>query len=995
MKESEQKNKLPIVSLVLVFILFQLMSHILVSNVKIVRAQTNDLEKQTDWPELGREQKPWTRWWWMGNAVDTANITWHLKELNKKGIGGVEITPIYGVEGYENQFIDFLSPKWMQMLTHTLEQADKLDMGVDVILGTGWPYGGPWVSDDDAARKLIVQKYELQGGKRLPHRVEHINKRMKKEAPLNALMAYGGDGSIIDLTDDVSSHGELNWTAPIRTNWQLMGFFSGWTNQQVKRAAPGGEGYVVDHFSDEAIENYLKKYETVFEPYDILLGRAFFNDSYEVYGADWTPGLLAYFEEYQNYDLRDYLPAFLGKPMPGGNHSDLSIASSELTRRVRADYYETIHYSTLDHFMKPWVDWVHQQSYVAKNQAHGFPGNILDFYGMADIPEMEIFGQTDFDIPGLRQNDNLTKRIQSPSPLILKFASSAGHVEGKNLIPSETATWLDEHFRVSLSQVKPHIDMQMTAGINHMIYHGMNYSPRKERWPGWLFYASTNFSPSNTFWDHFDQLNSYLGRNQAVLQQGSSDNDILLYYPIYDLWHHRPVKKLGTGAGIDNPHEGLSQIDNLFQIAVGNPEEWFYGTPFANLAERLWDKGYTFDYISDRQLSILNAEGAEIKAATDSYKTLVVPPVDYMPLETLKNVFNLAKNGASIIFTDQMMPQSVPGLGDLKTRQEQLDELKSSIQFKKPATSNSHMLARLDQGKILKGDNIRTLLSAVDVVREPVVDKGIEFIRRKHEDGHIYFFTNLYGQNVDDWITLGTDAVGAYLMDANTGDTGFAALRKNGNGATQIRLELKSGASILIKTFNNVSDKEEGLDNWVYTEQSGVIRPIEGTWNVTFTKGEPELPEKFTTTKLDSWTELGGNKAKRFAGTASYSISFDRPNQKADFWRLSLGKVAESACVVINQTYSDTVWSHPFEIVIPDDILRNRDNQLTVYVTNLTANRIADMDRRQIEWAKFYDINFVNLDYQPFDASGWKPMDSGLMGPVTLTPLIEQAWNRN
>jgi len=29
----------------------------------------------------------------------------------------------------------------------------------------------------------------------------------------------------------------------------------------------------------------------------------------------------------------------------------------------------------------------------------------------------------------------------------------------------------------------------------------------------------------------------------------------------------------------------------------------------------------------------------------------------------------------------------------------------------------------------------------------------------------------------------------------------------------------------------------------------------------------------------------------------------------------------------------------------------------------------------------------VNVFYKPFDASDWKPMPSGLLGPVTLTPL--------
>jgi hypothetical protein len=60
---------------------------------------------------------------------------------------------------------------------------------------------------------------------------------------------------------------------------------------------------------------------------------------------------------------------------------------------------------------------------------------------------------------------------------------------------------------------------------------------------------------------------------------------------------------------------------------------------------------------------------------------------------------------------------------------------------------------------------------------------------------------------------------------------------------------------------------------------------------------------------------------------------------------------------------------------------------LSIEVANLMANRIIYMDRRKIEWRKFNEINFVNLFYEPFDASGWEPMQSGLLGPVTITPI--------
>jgi hypothetical protein len=44
-----------------------------------------------------------------------------------------------------------------------------------------------------------------------------------------------------------------------------------------------------------------------------------------------------------------------------------------------------------------------------------------------------------------------------------------------------------------------------------------------------------------------------------------------------------------------------------------------------------------------------------------------------------------------------------------------------------------------------------------------------------------------------------------------------------------------------------------------------------------------------------------------------------------------------------------------------------------------------------VPWKIFQDINFVNLDYKPFDASHWPLAESGLPGPVVLVPLQKHA----
>src|SRR5947209_6698192 len=115
---------------------------------------------QLKWPAITTTTKPWTRWWWEGSAVNKKDLTWNLEQYQKAGLGGVEITPIYGVHGYENSFITFLSPQWMDVFGHTLREAKRLGLGVDLANATGWPFGGPWVKrSEEHTSELQSRQY--------------------------------------------------------------------------------------------------------------------------------------------------------------------------------------------------------------------------------------------------------------------------------------------------------------------------------------------------------------------------------------------------------------------------------------------------------------------------------------------------------------------------------------------------------------------------------------------------------------------------------------------------------------------------------------------------------------------------------------------------------------------------------------------------------------------------------------------------------------------
>jgi hypothetical protein len=154
---------------------------------------------------------------------------------------------------------------------------------------------------------------------------------------------------------------------------------------------------------------------------------------------------------------------------------------------------------------------------------------------------------------------------------------------------------------------------------------------------------------------------------------------------------------------------------------------------------------------------------------------------------------------------------------------------------------------------------------------------------------------------------------------------------------------------------------------------------IKGSWAVRFVAGGPETPGEARLAELRSWTRFAGEAGERFGGTALYSVRFDSPWREA---RLDLGVVRESARVRVNGEEAGVVFSSPYRLRVEG--LKPQGNLLEVEVTSLAANRIRDLDRRKVEWRIFRDINLVNLDYKPFDASGWALREAGLLGPVRL-----------
>lgn len=822
------------------------------------------------WPQATPEMRPGTRWWWLGSAVDSINLKRSIEEYARAGMGSVEITPIYGVKGNDRNEIKYLSPEWMKMLSLVETEAGANGILVDMNQGTGWPFGGPEVTLDDAACKAIFLIDTVERG------LTPVKPLPDKEKPMAKLIA------------ESRRHLEGNKEEVIRA-------YLSRTLQTVKRAAPGGEGYVLDHFDRNAVASYLSKFDKAFRENGISYPHNFFNDSYEVFGANWTPTLFQEFEKRRGYDLKEKLPELLGL-VDDGNE-------------VLADYRETLGELLLENFTQQWADWAHRRGTEVRNQAHGSPANLIDVYAAVDVPEIEGFGLSDFGIKGLRTDKGFNRKNDSDVSM-LKYASSAAHITGKPLTSSETFTWLTEHFRTSLSQMKPDLDLMLTCGVNHIFFHGTTYSPFSDPWPGWKFYASIDMSPTNTIWRDAPAMMDYVTRCQSMLQEGRPDNDFLVYLPVGDMWRRRLAPK----------DKGLLMGFSIHSMGKLAPD-------FIKSVMEIDSLGYDCDYISDKYLMTTEyKDGKLVTAAGTPYKALVIPGSGKLKPTLKAHLDSLSASGAKIIY----------GIDSAK------------------------------MASAAKPEQLRT-------------EYSLRTIRRATEDGYIYFMANLTPKDVDASVPLANGFTDAVWFDPMDGDI-FGASVSDG----KVDVALRSGESRILRTY---SDKKTGIATRPKLQVAKEYDLKNNPWSLEFTESYPEVSKKFRLKTLKPWTELGDSALNELAGTGIYTTRVNIPKAEAKGkWQLDLGDLRESAKVYVNDHYIGTVWAAPFTIDF-DKYMKAGENKIRIEVTNLPANRIAAMDRRNIPWRKFKEINIVDINYKKTGYSDWATVPSGLNSTVTLRLL--------
>ncbi len=458
------------------------------------------------------DAKPMVRWWWFGPAVTKPELLRELQQMKQGGIGGFEIQPVYPLAlddpqtGFHN--FKFLSPEFLDDVHFVAQQAHALGLRANLTLASGWPYGGPHTPVTDASCDIKLETTPLSTSTdsvAVPF-LEHGESLI---AVFTASSDWQDNSDAQPRMLPLPASGATRITLSAKSAGEgnvVLWFISSRTGQQVKRAAYGAEGFVLDHLSHQAVANHLKY---VADPEIAAFGNdlpySVFSDSLEVFGADWTPDLPQEFRQMRGYDLIPHLPELFTHDPSNQAMEFRHDWGLTLTQLVDKNYLEQINAWALAHHT------------LFRSQSYGFPPVSLSSNALVSLIEGEG--------PQWRRFS------------FMRWASSASHVYGHNITSSETWTWLHSPpFRATPLDMKNEADDFFLEGSNQFMAHGWPYSPPSAGEPGWNFYAAGAFNAHNPWWIVMPDVMRYMQRISWALRQGQPDNNVAVYLPEEDAW---------------------------------------------------------------------------------------------------------------------------------------------------------------------------------------------------------------------------------------------------------------------------------------------------------------------------------------------------------------------------------------------------------------------------------------------------------------------------
>lgn len=905
-----------------------------------------------------KQYRPIVRWWWPGNDVTETELRREVNLLDKAGFGGAEIQSfrigLPKLPADETKRVnEFATPGFFKNVAAATDEAKKRGLYIDYTFGSGWPFGGSWITPELASVELRQSHRTVYGPGRLhtkldmpgiyegdPEHREAVTKglpegwaaRLEARVKTVAVVAVKGEdpewdgdqaksrdvavnrsgmlekGTSVDLTSKMQPDGTLDWEMPEGT-WQVFVFRSVPTVAKVVGGAGEGPQLEMDHWSKAAFDAHAKAVGDNAVPY---LGqyfgngiRALFCDSLEVRSwFYWSDDFLDEFKKRRGYDLLPYLPIVKvqGYSSPFGGFDNLpAYDMAGVGDQVRRDYWQTLSDLMIERFFDPFNKWAHDHKMLARTQAHGAPADILRIYGDSDIPETEHLydnGRYDF----------------------LKMSASAAHVYGHPIVGSESFVWRQTTYQNTPTDFKRGADELLTAGINEILYHGFPYRLAGQADPGWHPFPNhgTFMNEKNTFWPYMDKINAYITRMQYISREGKNVAEVALYR--YEL-----------------PRQ-----------AVEPPPP-----PAPELNQKIMDAGYNYDHLdytglmrsTVRDRKLVTQGGAE-------YRVLVLPAMPAIDAELLDKIRGFAAAGLPVVFAGEK-PMHQDGMLDNAGRtQRVMTAMKAMSGMKNVASATDSAGA----------------VAAIHKITAPDVEfhsKMLPHFERTIGGMKMFFLRNPVNQ--PQVLRAEFAAKGSVeVWDAWTGTSARLTSASTNAAGTEVTVSVGPVGSVLV-VFTPEATAHTDVQPAMKVAHRQSLDGL--TWKLAAKgmDGEGKIVTiNRSLTQLDDWGL--DQQLSAFSGDGVYTTTFKAPTAGKRVM-LDLGNVGSVAQVKVNGQDAGTVLMAPYKLDITS-LLKAGDNLLEVTVTNTLYNAMVMRKNRP------FSPGYV------YTSSGFVP--SGLMGPVQL-----------
>ncbi len=733
-----------------------------------------------------------------------------------------------------------------------------------------------------------------------------------------------------DLMKHISGD-ESDFTAP-EGQWVLYYVVKLTGYMAVINGSPGAAGPVLNHYSAEATEAYLKRIS------DFITGkigdmgayiRAMFCDSMELEGANWNDDLLAEFEVRRGYSLRPYFPFVLKKVGHMGNPLDeeygthFSEEVSQMLKRVELDFYRTRIELFKERFIDTFNAWCHRNNVLSRMQAYGRGMHPLEASMAIDIPECEtwLFKEVGREYPA-------TGPVGRAPLMCNKYVASGALLAGKSLVSCEEITNTSMAFMATLENIKVAGDQSNLSGVNHSILHGYNYSPPDVPFPGWIRYG-TYFNERNTWWPYFRLWSDYKARISYLLQNAIPQANVAILQPLTDLW-------LKEGP----------QRDPF-------PQKW-YPEYQHNLWEVIHQNGGGCDYISESIIRASEMQKGSMIYGNRSYHVVLLPEIETLDPATAQSLADFAASGGTVVFIGKQPYKSASYLemdeddAMVKNLVEGMLEQSEGQVLVYPAPGTD-LLAWY--GKLQKDLGI---LPYVEFNNPHLYLNQCTYQLGGHA---LYFMAN---SSLSEEISVMADFqvephLKPWRWDPESGEK-FPFAAEGSNKRLEIRLP--RATSMLI-----VFEEEEGEFAIGPEISSSAGIGLSGPWHLRLTHLNGEQQEVILEELANlADTEWGLN----FAGTVLYEKTIHLEDELPQF--IDLGDVQGITELFINGLSMGVRWygDHIFNV---GSAIKSGENQLTVKLTTITGNYLKGLKDHKVaqRWTSH---------------QGYYPV--GILGPVRM-----------